>query len=189
MPFVRMNPRPMQSNALAKSVTQIQVLVQQLCAQVPSHIQSPWSHLKYFKLYCRFLSSEQWRMWSKCHLFTWSWNECSGMRMQNRLYKYGFQFNCGLHRYFLHTSLKFSLLIDNNLFREFSLDSCQVNNGGCDPCATCSHDAATNSVVCTCKTGYTNTGSDSTVVCTGKIEFLRTLLLSALMDTFFVNLL
>lgn len=49
-------------------------------------------------------------------------------------------------------------------------DSCEVNNGGCDPNAACSHDAATNAVKCTCKTGYTNTGSGSTVVCTGKIS-------------------
>ena len=47
------------------------------------------------------------------------------------------------------------------------LDSCTVNNGGCDPNAACSHDSTTNAVKCTCKTGYTNTGTGSNVVCTG----------------------
>lgn len=46
-------------------------------------------------------------------------------------------------------------------------DSCLINNGGCDKNAACSHDATTNDVRCTCKTGYVNTGSNSTVVCTG----------------------
>lgn len=50
------------------------------------------------------------------------------------------------------------------------VDSCDVNNGGCDPNAECSHDA-TNAVKCTCKTGYTNTGSDFNVVCTGNIRY------------------
>ncbi|CAF2058991.1 unnamed protein product, partial [Rotaria magnacalcarata] len=43
---------------------------------------------------------------------------------------------------------------------------CSDNNGGCDPKATCSQDATTNAVSCTCKTGYTNTGSAVNVVCT-----------------------
>lgn len=47
-------------------------------------------------------------------------------------------------------------------------DSCQVNNGGCDTNAFCSHDKTTNAVICTCKTGYTNTGSASAVVCKGR---------------------
>ncbi|CAF4621154.1 unnamed protein product, partial [Rotaria socialis] len=42
---------------------------------------------------------------------------------------------------------------------------CTDNNGGCDPNATCSHDATTNAIDCTCKTGYTNTGSSVNVVC------------------------
>ncbi|CAF3032031.1 unnamed protein product, partial [Rotaria socialis] len=45
-------------------------------------------------------------------------------------------------------------------------DSCAVNNAGCDANAVCSHDAKTNAVVCTCKTGYTNTGSGANIVCT-----------------------
>ena len=46
-------------------------------------------------------------------------------------------------------------------------DSCKVNNGGCDPNASCFHDEATNAVNCTCKTGYTNTGSVPAVICKG----------------------
>ena len=51
-------------------------------------------------------------------------------------------------------------------------DSCTVNNGGCDPNAFCSHDTTTNAVQCTCKTGYTNTGSGSTTVCKGNTSDL-----------------
>ncbi|CAF1352791.1 unnamed protein product, partial [Rotaria magnacalcarata] len=40
-------------------------------------------------------------------------------------------------------------------------DSCTVNNGGCDPKATCSHDATTNAVKCTCAGGYFYWGSAS----------------------------
>ncbi|CAF4693289.1 unnamed protein product, partial [Rotaria socialis] len=43
---------------------------------------------------------------------------------------------------------------------------CPDNNGGCDPNATCSHDATTNAVNCTCKAGYANIGSAVNVVCT-----------------------
>ena len=48
------------------------------------------------------------------------------------------------------------------------VDSCQVENGGCGSCGICSHDPTTNAVKCTIKTGYTNTGYGSTIVCTGK---------------------
>lgn len=51
------------------------------------------------------------------------------------------------------------------------IDSCLVKNGGCDKNADCSHDSKTNAVICTCKTGYTNTGSDSNVICTGTVLF------------------
>lgn len=53
--------------------------------------------------------------------------------------------------------------------RFYHLDSCTVNNGGCDANAACTHDASTNAVVCTCKTGYTNVGTNGNVVCQGKI--------------------
>ncbi|CAF2074384.1 unnamed protein product [Rotaria magnacalcarata] len=47
------------------------------------------------------------------------------------------------------------------------LDTCTLGNGACDPNAGCSHDNKTNAVVCTCTTGYTNTGVAPNVVCTG----------------------
>ena len=47
------------------------------------------------------------------------------------------------------------------------LDSCNVNNGGCDKNADCSHDKTTFAVVCTCKTGYSNVGTDGIVKCDG----------------------
>ncbi len=47
------------------------------------------------------------------------------------------------------------------------LDSCSVNNGGCDANAVCSYDSSCNAMKCTCKTGYTNAGSGSNVVCKG----------------------
>ena len=54
-------------------------------------------------------------------------------------------------------------------FHFTNIDTCLVNNGGCDPNAACTHDSTTNAVMCICKTGYTNTGKGSTVVCTGNI--------------------
>ena len=50
----------------------------------------------------------------------------------------------------------------------WSIESCLVNNGGCDSNADCSHDAATNAVKCTCKTGYVLHHAGSSAVCTGK---------------------
>ena len=55
----------------------------------------------------------------------------------------------------------------------YFLDSCQVNEGGCDLNAICSHNTTTNAVICTCKAGYTNSGSQSTVVCKGKILLIE----------------
>ena len=51
-------------------------------------------------------------------------------------------------------------------YHSFS-DACQVSNGGCDPNANCSHEKNTNAVVCTCKTGYTDTLSGAGASCTG----------------------
>lgn len=65
------------------------------------------------------------------------------------------------HERFLSSKLFFYL------FYFQPLDSCVVNNGGCGANAICSHDSTTNACKCTCKTGYTNTGSDPSVVCTG----------------------
>jgi len=45
-------------------------------------------------------------------------------------------------------------------------DSCKVNNGGCDPNATCSHDSTTYACKCTCNVGFVDTGLSGTVVCT-----------------------
>jgi hypothetical protein len=50
---------------------------------------------------------------------------------------------------------------------EYWQDSCQVNSGGCDVNAICSHDNTTNAVVCTCRPGFTNTGTNDNVKCTG----------------------
>ena len=50
----------------------------------------------------------------------------------------------------------------------FRSDSCNTKNGGCGRNTDCSHDSKTNAVVCTCKTGYTNTGDDTSLTCTGK---------------------
>ena len=47
-------------------------------------------------------------------------------------------------------------------------DSCQVNNGGCDANADCSHIPIDNAVKCTCKTGYVFIGTGTSTVCTGK---------------------
>ncbi len=60
-----------------------------------------------------------------------------------------------------------------NLFLKYILDSCKVKNGGCDPNASCFHDTKTNAVQCRCKIGYTNTGSESKVVCTGNTYHLK----------------
>ncbi|CAF2268611.1 unnamed protein product, partial [Rotaria magnacalcarata] len=45
-------------------------------------------------------------------------------------------------------------------------NGCTVNNGGCGANAACSYSATTNAVKCTCKDGYTNTGSAANVHCT-----------------------
>lgn len=73
------------------------------------------------------------------------------------------------------------------------LDSCLVNNGNCDVNADCSHDTATFGVVCTCKKGYSNTGTNGVVKCTGKwillmiVKILPTRRLSFFSETCKVN--
>ena len=49
--------------------------------------------------------------------------------------------------------------ICRNVFDSFILDACQVNNGGCDSNAACSHSSSDNSVQCICKKGYADNGS------------------------------
>lgn len=44
-------------------------------------------------------------------------------------------------------------------------DRCDVDNGGCDVNAICSHDDTTYAVVCHCKSGYVNIGTGSIVAC------------------------
>ena len=56
------------------------------------------------------------------------------------------------------------------LTTESLIDACQVKNGECDLNAICSHDGITNAIICTCKTGYVNTGSQSNVTCTGELD-------------------
>lgn len=60
-----------------------------------------------------------------------------------------------------------------DLITECLVDACDVKNGGCDVNAACSHQNGSYAVVCTCKTGYTNTGSASTVNCTGKDHLIH----------------
>ncbi|CAF0894655.1 unnamed protein product [Adineta steineri] len=43
---------------------------------------------------------------------------------------------------------------------------CLDNNGDCDINAACSQDQFTGVRLCTCKTGFTNTGTTSNVICT-----------------------
>ena len=53
-------------------------------------------------------------------------------------------------------------------FCMLTLDSCQINNGGCDPNAVCSHNATNYAIQCTCKTGYANTGCVCNALCVGE---------------------
>ncbi|CAF4634909.1 unnamed protein product, partial [Rotaria magnacalcarata] len=60
----------------------------------------------------------------------------------------------------------FSIVRKYSLLSTFPIsDSCKVNNGGCDSNAACSHDASTNAIVCTCKSGYTNVPTGGVVTC------------------------
>lgn len=54
-----------------------------------------------------------------------------------------------------------------NYCAKFVSDSCQVNNGGCGSRANCTRNPTTNVIRCICRAGFVNTGSDSSVVCTG----------------------
>ncbi|CAF2062799.1 unnamed protein product, partial [Rotaria magnacalcarata] len=57
------------------------------------------------------------------------------------------------------------LKIINRVTNLISIGGCSDKNGGCDPKATCSRNATTKAVKCTCKAGYTNTGTPMNVVC------------------------
>ena len=88
------------------------------------------------------------------------------MHLQDWILEHWFFHKRGLQRYSSSLAITLSLTLTLSLFG--TIDSCQVNNGACDVNAVCSHDGSSNAVVCTCKTGYTNTGSAPTVNCTGK---------------------
>ena len=64
-----------------------------------------------------------------------------------------------------HSSLPFIQL--SFFLSRITVDTCLVNNGGCDVNAICSHESNTNAVKCSCKTGYTFAGTGSNLVCTG----------------------
>lgn len=58
-------------------------------------------------------------------------------------------------------------IVDFDIRLYLVTDSCKVKNGGCDQNALCSHADDTFDIVCKCKTGYTNTGSEKAVRCEG----------------------
>ena len=104
----------------------------------------------------------------QCGLFSRCPDECCEMYVQNRLHGYGLRPWCCLHGYenWFRMPGRMSNHSENVFFSH--TDTCQVNNGDCDVNAICSHDGKNNSVVCICKTGYTNSGSASNATCTGK---------------------
>ena len=146
---------------------------------------------------CRFLSGEQRWVWSKCTLLSWHEQQWSCVHLQDRIHKHRFRRWCGMHRYewSLCSVQSGHSLTKSMLFCYSRLtDSCKVTNGGCDVNAICTHDLTSNGVVCTCKTGFTNTGSATNVTCTGEISILiaeccRTTLtvVSVLLDTCLVS--
>lgn len=95
------------------------------------------------------------------------------MYVQDGFHKHRFRFERGLHRsvFPIYTPMRVSR--SKPLLSFIFADSCLVDNGGCTENSKCSHDSTTNACKCTCKTGYTNTGSDSNVVCTGAMNCLN----------------
>lgn len=71
--------------------------------------------------------------------------------------------------------MKFESIVYNryDLLQLFILDSCQVKNGGCGTTALCSFDSAAETIKCSCKTGYSNTGTGSAVICTGTTYYSK----------------
>lgn len=71
-------------------------------------------------------------------------------------------------------NLQWIQMKQDNIFETLSIsDSCQVNNGGCETNAICSHDETTFAVICTCKIGFTNVGLNSNVTCQGMLWWNR----------------
>ena len=76
-----------------------------------------------------------------------------------------------IYFYYSYFLLKYSSFAF--LFHSICLAICEVKNGGCHANATCSYSATNNVITCTCKTGFTNTGSATNVTCTGKIHVCK----------------
>ena len=65
------------------------------------------------------------------------------------------------------TSLSPVWNMDQSDLRLISVAVCEVKNGGCHANASCAYKNSDDVVVCTCKTGFTNTGSATEVICAG----------------------
>ena len=92
------------------------------------------------------------------------------MHLQDGIYKYWLSHECHLYRLASPLDHRETSCIGTYPFVSIVaiIDSCQVNNGGCDANAVCSRDSTTGACRCTCKTGYTNTGTAPSVVCAGR---------------------
>ncbi|CAF2142492.1 unnamed protein product, partial [Rotaria magnacalcarata] len=64
-----------------------------------------------------------------------------------------------LHGRFLYAWLPLLVFLLQVFQGSFAKCSCRNNNGGCGKNALCSENRKTSAIKCTCKTGYTNTGS------------------------------
>ncbi|CAF2151142.1 unnamed protein product [Rotaria magnacalcarata] len=70
-----------------------------------------------------------------------------------------------LHGRLLYAWLPLLVFLLQAFHGRFAEGGCSDNNGDCGANATCSYNATTSAVKCTCKAGYTNTGSAVNVVC------------------------
>ncbi|CAF2267776.1 unnamed protein product [Rotaria magnacalcarata] len=70
-----------------------------------------------------------------------------------------------LHGRLLYAWLPLLVILLQAFHGRFAEGCCRDNNGGCGKNALCSEDRKTSAIKCTCKTGYTNTGSAVHVVC------------------------
>ncbi|CAF1541339.1 unnamed protein product [Rotaria magnacalcarata] len=70
-----------------------------------------------------------------------------------------------LHGRLLYAWLPLLVFLLQAFHGRFAEGSCRNNNGGCGKNALCSENRKTSAIKCTCKTGYTNTGSAVRVVC------------------------
>ena len=76
-----------------------------------------------------------------------------------------------MHRYVLFVT--YGVEFETNIFVVLieHVDSCLVQNGGCDKNAECTHEKLTNAVVCICKVGYINNAEAPNVVCVGNYYY------------------